>query len=1567
MGEAADQTAATLERLQSSLDLLHGVVANVDTAQQQMRAQLEHQAAAIADGSTKHDKTARILESLLEKLEILEQGASTRPPPAEAEPDRGVVLPVGRSTLQPTSPHWVGNTAGASSSAAARGCNLSTELEPGRGGILSGSGFGGAGGGRGGGAGGGRPSSANEDIGGRSPLPKMSCPRFSGEHPRIWRDQCLDYFRVFNISPTLWLTTATLHLDGNAAIWLQSYKQLHELRGWPQLIEAIEAEFGGDDQRRFTKSLLKLQQAGSVEEYIHEFQALMYQVLMFNPHYDDQFFKSQFAKGLKVELRGAVESQVPTSLARAFLLARVQQEVLEDARPKGQRQYVRADPVAGRLEAPKPALKLATGEFWKDRQLRDYRRANGLCFKCGEKYDPSHQCGQKPAATVNMMEEGECPLQLSEEVLNMIEMHDVATAEQLSLSINAMSGSDGSNCLRLRALVGNQVMLILIDSGSSNSFVNANMLDRIQCEVTETTPVAVKVANGEYMYTSKFVPALSWWSHGATFTTPMRVLDLGGYDAILGMDWLQLHSPMITDWKKKSISFPYDGKQLTLQGVLPAETKAVRELPVDQLAKWTKGNDVWAIAVIHPVPAVSADSAISEFPTQIQTLLSEFESVFSEPTTLPPPRQYDHAITLKPDAAPFNARPYRYSPAHKDEIERQVAEMLAAGIITPSMSPFASPVLLVQKKDGSWRFCVDYRRLNELTVKNVFPMPVIDELLDELAGAKLFSKLDLRAGYHQIRVLPADEHKTAFKTHQGHYQFRVMPFGLCNAPATFQCVMNTVLRPCLRRSVLVFMDDILVYSASLEEHVQHLREVLTLLRDEQLFVKRNKCSFACDTLEYLGHIISADGVATDPRKTQAMQDWPLPTNVTELRGFLGLTGYYRKFVRNYGIIAKPLTNLLKKKGFEWNAQATAAFEELKVAMTSTPVLQLPNFQKQFVVETDACDSGIGAVLMQDQHPLAFLSKPLSTAHQQLSIYEKEFLALIMAVERWRPYLQRGEFIVKTDHHSLSYLEDQTLQSPLQRKAMARLMGLQFKIVYRQGAENLAADALSRIGHLMSIQARSEVQPAWMQEVVNSYVTDPDAQERLAQLAISSPDEHGYELTQGLIRFRGRIWLGANSALQTKLIAALHSSAVGGHSGVQATYQRIKRLFAWHGLKAAVTDFVSQCAVCQHAKHTNTHPGGLLQPLPVPDGARRDITMDFIEGLPLSEGYDVILVVVDRFTKYAHFVPLRHPFSAPLVARVFVDSVVKLHGMPHSITSDRDCIFTSNFWKLLFQSLGTKLQYTTAYHPQTDGQSERVNQCLEMFLRCMVQDNPKQWRRWLPLAEFWYNSTFHSSLGCSPFKALYGHEPNLGALPELDKQSPVAGILADRASQIDILKQHLTAAQNRMKFYADGKRTERSFQVGDQVLLKLQPYAQATVVNRPYPKLAYKYFGPYKVLERIGQVAYRLDLPEASKVHNVFHVSQIKEFRADYTPVFAVLPKPPALDTMETAPEKVLDRRLVKKGNAAIPQVLIKWRNLPEDTATWEDWDKLKTKFPDVLAWGQASSSGGEPVTPVGVS
>jgi hypothetical protein len=314
--------------------------------------------------------------------------------------------------------------------------------------------------------------------------------------------------------------------------------------------------------------------------------------------------------------------------------------------------------------------------------------------------------------------------------------------------------------------------------------------------------------------------------------------------------------------------------------------------------------------------------------------------------------------------------------------------------------------------------------------------------------------------------------------------------------------------------------------------------------------------------------------------------------------------------------------------------------------------------------------------------------------------------------------------------------------------------------------------------------------------------------------------------------------------------------------MKATYYRLKKLFQWKGLKTDVENFIKQCQVCQQAKHEHNHPAGLLQPIPIPKGAWQDISMDFIEGLPLSHGCNSILVVVDRYTKYAHFLPLNHPFTAQGVARLVLDNVVKLHGLPKSIVSDRDRIFTSIFWKELFSLFDTSLLISSSYHPQTDGQTERVNQCLEMYLRCAVQDSPKTWKVLLPLAELWYNSSFHSAIGCSPFKALYGYEATSGVtVPALvSGESEVVDFIQDREAHLANLQKHLAAAQNRMKLQADKHRTDRQFQVGELVLLKLQPYIQHSVVNRPFPKLSYKLFGPYRILEKMGAAAYKLDLP-----------------------------------------------------------------------------------------------------------
>jgi hypothetical protein len=365
----------------------------------------------------------------------------------------------------------------------------------------------------------------------------------------------------------------------------------------------------------------------------------------------------------------------------------------------------------------------------------------------------------------------------------------------------------------------------------------------------------------------------------------------------------------------------------------------------------------------------------------------------------------------------------------------------------------------------------------------------------------------------------------------------------------------------------------------------------------------------------------------------------------------------------------------------------------------------------------------------------------------------------MAVEHWHHYLQSSTFIILTDQKSLTHLDDQRLTTPWQHKALTKLMGLNYKIVYKKGVDNKVADALSRVSQALpyDLSAISVVKPLWLQDIQSSYHNNTQAAKLLAALSILSPQGF-YILQDGLIRYKGRIWIGNDHTLQQKILASLHSSAVGGHSGYEATYKRVKHLFSWPKLKFTVKDFVAQCLTCQQAKSERVAYPGLLAPLPIPDGAWQTVTLDFIEGLPKSAGFNCILVVVDKFSKYAHFLPLSHPFTAFQVALVYMNNVFKLHAMPLAMVSDRDRVFTSHIWQELIKLAGTNLKMSRAYHPQTDGQTERVNQRLETYLRCFVHACPNKWSSWLALAEYWYNTSFHSSLGKSPFQVLYGHEP-----------------------------------------------------------------------------------------------------------------------------------------------------------------------------------------------------------------
>jgi len=1005
------------------------------------------------------------------------------------------------------------------------------------------------------------------------------------------------------------------------------------------------------------------------------------------------------------------------------------------------------------------------------------------------------------------------------------------------------------------------------------------------------------------------------------------------------------------DFKNLKMEFMQGSRRFTLRGIKSGKMqlmthemlpKALKQAAHLFMTQWIPETEASCLAI-------ETGSSV-KIPTPLQHLLQEYWEVFQDPTCLPPARgHFDHKIPLKEGTSPINLRPYRYPLKQKDIIEQLVQEMLSKGIIQISSSPFASPVVLVGKKDGSWRLCVDYRELNKHTVKDKFPIPVIEELLDELAGSTIYSKIDLKSGYHQVRMNEGDIAKTAFKTHFGHFEFLVMPFGLTNAPATFQSLMNHVFKEFLRKFVLVFFDDILIYSKNLQQHIEHVKLVLQTMKENELFAKLGKCQFGIDRVEYLGHYISGIGVETDPKKIAIIINWPIPANQKELRSFLGLTGYYRRFIQGYATICRPLTDLLRKDGFHWDSTATKAFEKLKEVMTSAPVLALPDFDQPFEIETDASSCGIGAVLQQNRHPIAFISKKLGPRWQKLSVYEKELLAIVFAVQKWEQYLIGRPFVIKTDQKSLKHLLEQRISTPFQQFWLAKLMGFDYIIQYKSGTENIVADALSRVqGTEFLLMALSTINSDLLTLIEQGWSNDPILSDIIQQKQCNPAAFPKYQLVGGQLRRKGKLVIGNDPGLRQKILQWIHASPTGGHSGRDTTLKRLKQLFFWKGMNKDVQKYIRECVVCQACKYTTNAPYGLLQPLPIPKGVWEDISMDFVDGLPKSLGKEVIWVVVDRLSKYAHFVALSHPYSAETVAQAYMDNIFRLHGIPKSIVSDRDAIFLSTFWQSLFTTLGVDLHLSSAYHPQTDGQTEVVNRCLEQYLRCMCQQNPKEWLKWLPLAEYWYNTSFHSAAQLTPFEVLYNQPPPCH-LPYLPGESD--HIMVDRSMQakeamIKQLQQNLLRAQHRMKMLADQHRTEKEMRIGDWVWLKLQPYRQTSVASRGNMKLGPKYFGPFMILDKVGPVAYKLALPPEAMIHSTVHISQLKSFHGQlphqpYIPEWMRgVDAEPAL-----IPYKILARRMVKRQNRPAVQYLIQWKHHTEEQATWMFADVFEAKYP----------------------
>ncbi|KAJ0666882.1 putative nucleotidyltransferase, Ribonuclease H [Helianthus annuus] len=996
----------------------------------------------------------------------------------------------------------------------------------------------------------------------------------------------------------------------------------------------------------------------------------------------------------------------------------------------------------------------------------------GTCFNCG---DPNHF-------------KRECP-----------KLANAQPARGRAFNINANEARAINEVVNGTFLVNDHYASVLFDTGADKSFVSLKFEPLLAMPRTKLgTPFTVEVANGNPFVLDSVICNCKLELNDHVFPIDLTPMQLGSFDIIVGMDWLAKHHAEVVCFDK-FIRIPLPSSDiLEIYGEKPSN--GLKLMTCTQAQKYLRKKYVAFLA--HVVEKKDESKSIQDIP-----IIRDFPEVFPEDLPgLPPPRQVEFRIDLVPGANPIAKSPYRLAPSEMQELASQLQELSDKGFIRPSFSPWGAPVLFVKKKDGTLRMCIDYRELNKLTIKNRYPLPRIDDLFDQLQGATCFSKIDLRSGYHQLRVLEDDIPKTAFRTRYGHYEFTVMPFGLTNAPAVFMDLMNRVCKPYLDKFVIVFIDDILIYSKTKADHEKHLHLIMELLKKEQLYAKFSKCEFWLKEVQFLGHIVNDKGIHVDPSKIEAVKNWNVPTTPTEIRSFLGLAGYYRRFISNFSKIAVPLTSLTHKgKPFEWGPKQEEAFQILKQKLCDAPILTLPDGNDDFVVYCDASNLGLGCVLMQRGKVIAYASRQLKIHEKNYTTHDLELGAVVFALKIWRHYLYGTKCVIYTDHKSLQHIFNQKELNMRQRRWVELLNDYDCEIRYHPGKANVVADALSRKEHvkLHCVRIQTDIQARILQAQQNSVTQGNmlDEMPHSLELQLETKED-------GLLYFMNRLWVPKHDDLRTFLMNEAHKSRYSVHPGADKMYMDLRNLYWWPGMKRDVTLYVAKCLTCLKVKAEHQRPSGLLEQPEIPVWKWENIAMDLVTKLPrTSKGHDSIWVIIGRLTKSAHFLPIREDFSAATLAKIYLDEIVTRHGVPLNIISDRDGRFTSRFWKTMQSALGTQLNISTAYHPQTDGQSERTIQTLEDMLRACVIDFGGSWDSHLPLIEFSYNNSYHASINMAPFEALYGRKCRSPICWNEIGEAQITGpeLIQETTDKILKIRDNLLVARSRQKSYADKRR------------------------------------------------------------------------------------------------------------------------------------------------------------------
>jgi hypothetical protein len=1121
--------------------------------------------------------------------------------------------------------------------------------------------------------------------------------------------------------------------------------------------------------------------------------------------------------------------------------------------------------------------------------------------------------------------------------------------------------------------VSGQPISFLIDTGCSGNVVSEALVQRLGLETRPAGALDLTFANGNvHRSTHHTVLHLTRGSYSAAVRCYVAPIE---EDLILGVPWFESVEATFS-WAHGKLLFSVNATQRTHcwwapgrpSPVLPAPHPTVRCAYV-RASTW-RGHTRSAVVVgeirIRPdmladireeQPELSNDSVLSEdylssLSPDLQGLVRASASIFAQPTGLPPDRPETHRIRLTPDSRPPPWRGVgKLSAVQLAELKKQISSLLEKGFIRPSTSPFGASILFATKADGSLRLCIDYRSLNAITVKDATPLPNISELRDRLGKASIFSAMDCRDGFWNIRVHPEDTHKTAFRCRFGHFEWQVLPFGLTNSPATMMALMNRVFRDLYDDYVVVYMDDILVFSDSLEDHHKHLAEVFRRLQTNNLYLKLKKCLFARPQVPFCGHLVSSAGVSVDPSKISALPDLVAPlTSKKQIQAFLGMCNWFRDFIPAYAEVSQPLSDLTRDAStLQWTPREHSCVLLLIHRILTAPSLRVHDPALPTHVYSDASDYAIGGWLGQKVdnaiHPIVFWSRKLIPAELNYTVHDKECLALHEICKKQEVYLKGNTVFAFTDHKALEHLSTQPSLNQRQTRWVEYLQTLDLQVEYLPGKFNSVADLLSRSPKFAPLCDRCRkpivCAPVATRSSASALPTTPDlmtlVQDSQAAFLADKSDRLISSLPRvhGLSRHRNLVYVPPDHSLRGAIISSFHDPPSQGHQGIDRTADKVRQLFSWSGMEADVRSFVESCDSCQRNKHRTGPSYGFLQPLQIPFDRFSGVTMDPFFLPKNRAGNDMVLLVVEAsVVRNVVLIPCRSTDSAETLAKLFIRFWHdRGFGLPTSFVTDRDSRFTSTFWRGFINAINANHRFATARHQQTDGLSERNIRSIKEVMRHYASTS--DWGDLLSSIEFALNNSTSSSTGFTPFYLMYGCHPRT-----------VPYSTPDHLSSHHILRDSVVKARTTLVRHKDFQAIQYDkhhilppeLTTGQLVLLSSEGIKRQSA-NKLFPL----WLGPFPVEKLHPPLNVELSLPKTWRIHPVFHISRVKPYNSPSSTFPSrppcTFPVEPILVTdedgnvaLEWIVDAILDHKVASDKTLLF---LTHWLGTPVSESTWE--------------------------------